>query len=364
MAGTNDTTDTTVDALRFATVIAGTTYPIVSAWEFDFLKEEAVIRERWNACTIYMIVQRPLTYFDNVVIDDYYINFEIADGDKPPMRCRINLSVNGIGRPEETVEIVVGFHADDEPREQPLRNVGALQIFGDDGRFLVWWSPQKILYEMLVKELIVEVAEEADPLAFLDFKVHYIGKSFSQRVWKRLTGHEKKERILVREREVGSAPEARTPHEVSLIILEVIGFDDMPMVGDLDGHPLAGSDPIVSRIDVSVDGAYEAFATNPPIRLGDAALTSEVEAMLIHRFRPAYNDVKFENYPYIKNGMRSLGYSWTGLRLERLPAFLYTDHFSMVPATRGEAREVDGGDAPDDWGPSLVEMLLEGRKPT
>ena len=68
MIETDAQPDDTIPAMRFAHVIASTTYPIVSAYEFDVLQEEKVIRERWNDSTIYLIVQRPLTYFDNVVI--------------------------------------------------------------------------------------------------------------------------------------------------------------------------------------------------------------------------------------------------------------------------------------------------------
>ncbi|MEP2758666.1 MAG: hypothetical protein ABJP66_06295, partial [Hyphomicrobiales bacterium] len=82
MIETNSQFDEKVPALRFARVFASTNYPIVSAFEFDFLREEKIIRERWDASTIYLIVQRPLTYFDNVVLDDSHIQFEIADADK------------------------------------------------------------------------------------------------------------------------------------------------------------------------------------------------------------------------------------------------------------------------------------------
>jgi hypothetical protein len=344
-----DATDTIFEAVRFGTVTASATYPIVSAWEFDSLKEEAEVRKRWNDCTIYMIVQRPLTYFDNVVIDGKFIYFEIADGDKPPLSCRINLVTNQVCGDDETVTISVGFHADTVTGEQPFRNVAAIQVFGRDERFILWWSPQKILYEMLVNDLGVEIAEGGDPFAFLDFKVHYIGKNFSQKVWNRLAGHGKKQKILTLEREVGSAPEARAPLEISLVILGVTRFDDMPMIGDIEGHPLIGAAPIIQQIDLAVDGAYERFMMNSPIKLGDAALTSEVEAMLIHQFRPSYNDVKFDSYPYIKSGMRAAGYSWTGLSIKKLPALLYTDHCVMMPANCGQPLKIDDGNAPADW---------------
>jgi hypothetical protein len=342
MTETDKHPDTKIPAMRFARVFASTTYPIVSAFEFEFLQEEKLVRERWDASTIYLIVQRPLTYFDNVVIDDTYIRFEIADGDKPPLPCRINLVANDISQVGETVDIEVGFHSNEPNCEQPLRNVGAFKLYRQNGDFILWWSPQKLLYEMLVKELEVEITEESDPLAFLDFKVHYIGKSFSQKVWDRLTGHAKMQRILTREREVGSAPEARAPFEISLVILQMTGLDDMPMIGGDADHPMAGPDPIVFSLDAEGDSC-ERFMATPHVQLGDEALTREVEAFLIQMFKPTYNEILFDNYPNIAGGMRSKGYSWTELVLDRLPAFLYTEHFSMVPTIEEVTKPDEGG---------------------
>jgi len=330
MDETDTRSKTTIPAMRFACVRASMSYPIVSAFEFDFLQEEKVVRERWDASTIYLIVQRPLTYFDKVVIDDNYIWFEIADGDKPPMPCRINLVANDICQVGETVEIEVGFHSDESTRVQPLRNVGAFKLYRESGDFILWWSPQKLLYEMLVNDLKVEIADGSDPLAYLDFRVHYIGKSFSQKVWDRLTGHTKMQRILIREREVGRAPEARAPFEISLLILQITGLDDIPMIGGDADHPMGGPDPIVLTLDIE-DDSCERFMADPPVQPGDEALTREVEAFLIHRFKPTYNEILFDNYPKIAGGMRSKDYSWTQVVLENLPVYLYTDHYALAP---------------------------------
>ena len=339
---TDDTDDANFHGVRFANIYASTVYPLVSAWEFEFLKMEDIIRERWNNCTIYMVVQRPLTYFDNVVIDDCYIHFEITDGEKPPLPCRINLVANDLCKPGEVVEISVEFFSNTPGQVQPLRNVGAFKIFREDGSFLVWWSPQKILYEMLVNDLEVEIAEGSNPFAFLDYKVHYIGKSFSQKVWDRLTGHEKMQRILTLEREIGASPEARAPFEISLIFLNLLGLDDVPMIGSFDGSPINGAKPIIHELDPSDPDALGDFMMNSPVKLGDEALTREVEAMLIHQFQPEYNEVKYNNYPNIKGGMRTMGYTDTHLALERLPAFLYSDRFSMVPIIDWEAVQFEG----------------------
>lgn len=41
-----DATDNIVEGVKVAQIYASTQYPIVSAYEFEFLKEEDVIRER------------------------------------------------------------------------------------------------------------------------------------------------------------------------------------------------------------------------------------------------------------------------------------------------------------------------------
>ena len=319
-----------ISGLRFARAILNMTYPTVSAYEFHTLKQEEVIRERWDASTIYLIVQRPLTYFDNVVLDDIYIRFEIADGDKPSVPCRINLVAAGLCEVGEQIDIEVGFYSKTPNFEQPIRNVGGFQLYRENEEFIVWWSPQKLLYEMLIKGLEVEIAEGFDPHLFLDFKVHYIGKSFSQKVWDRLKKHEKMQSILIQEPEVGRAPEALIKLETSLIILQITGVDDMPLLGGSTDHPMAGSDPIVLTLENNEESVAE-FMTQPHVQLGDEALTREVEAYLINLFKPSYNEILYENYPNIAGGMRSKGYSWTEVDLDSVLAFLYTDRFSMVP---------------------------------
>lgn len=106
------------------------------------------------------------------MLDDKYIRFEIADGEKPPLPCRINLVAVGICQVGESIDIQIGFYSNKANTKQPIRNVGALKLYRENGDFILWWSPQKFLYEMLVKGLEVEIAEGFDPHSFLDFKVH------------------------------------------------------------------------------------------------------------------------------------------------------------------------------------------------
>jgi len=323
--------DNIIEGTKVAEIQVSTTYPIVSAWEFEFLKQETVIRERLDDCTIYLIVQRPLTYFDQVELIGRYIYFEIADGATAPLKCRLDLAAAGICGDDETIDIEVQFFGAKPINQQPFRDVGAIKVFKPDGTFVVWWSPHKILYEMLVNGLQVEVAEDGNPLNFLDFKVHYIGKAFSQKVWARLTGHDKMQRILTMQGPVGASPQARAPFEISLILLTVVGLSDIPEIPAIGFSIPLGVKAIKHKVDLEDDAAFEQFLLKPFVELGDEALTKEVEAMLIHQFQPVENEVKFKHYPKIKGGMRSKGYSATSLTIERLPALLYTDHHHIAP---------------------------------
>jgi hypothetical protein len=324
MTETKPTPENILEGVKVAQIYASTQYPIVSAYEFEFLKGDEVIRQRLSNCTVYIIVQRPLTYFDNVRLDGGLIEFDITDGTQNPLRCRVPLIDNNICVANEAVDVEVQFFSKDPGREQPFRDVGALKIYKLDGTFVLWWSPQKFLYEVIVKNLSAEIT--GDPMRFLDFNVHYIGKAFSQKVWDRLAGHEKMQRILTMEGPLGS-PVSRAPFEISLIMLDIVGLDDAVEIPYAGMTARLGVPPILHKVDLDEDDAFERFLRQPLVQLRDEALTLEAEAFLIRQFRPAYNEVLYENYPNIMNGMRSKGYTYTDLVIERLPAILRTDHF-------------------------------------
>lgn len=219
-----------IQGVRYANIQVSAAYPVVSAYEFEFLKGEELVRERLDNCTIYMIVQRPLTYFDNVEMRDGFIYFQIADGKNPPMKCRIDPVAAKISLPGEMLYIETQFFSETPGTVQPLRDVAGIKLLKEDGSFILWWSPQKLLYEYVVNDLRVETTDDADPLSFLDFDVLYIGKAFSQKVWNRLTGHDKMQKILTLQSPVSAGPIARAPFEIALVLLKVVGLTDMPQL--------------------------------------------------------------------------------------------------------------------------------------
>ncbi|MEZ0324285.1 MAG: hypothetical protein ACAH95_00105 [Fimbriimonas sp.] len=316
-----DADDLAIDGIKVLQIRARTNFHTVSAYEFEYFKQEAEVQQRLSPCTIYLIVQRPLTYFTNVRVSEGLMRFDIVDtAGRPPLRCTFSPEENGFSKGSNFVDIDIQFYTDSPGKDQPFDHVAGFRLLGADGRFLYWLGPQKFLYEYASGAIKAKV--KGDIFNYLDFEVHYIGKAFSQSVWARLTGHHKLQKILTME-ETRSPAARKLAYEVSLIMLDVIGVDEMPVLGPWGFVDLAaGETPIVQRVRTEQD-AIDFF--KPGIDPGAAQLTNEVEAMLIKLFRPKYNEVLFEKYPNIGNGTRSLGYTKAELVIERLLATLKTE---------------------------------------
>lgn len=306
-------------------ILAGTSYPVVSAYEYEFLKGEEVVRERMDGSTIYMIIQRPLTYFDQVRLIDGGLSFHITDNNQPPLKCVLPFVVNGFCEANETTELEFGFYKKDRDEVAPFNDVAAIKVRKLDGEFVIWLSPQKFIYEVLCGNIAAQI--EGHPLRFSDYHVHYIGQAFDQKIWNRLTGHEKLQKILTLEGPMSERTD-RAPLEVSILMLNVHGYDEAVIVGPHKAFVPQGVKPIVHKLDT--DQQCEWFA-EPWLAATAPELTNEIEAMLVHAFQPAYNDIKFKHYPKIKSGTRSKGYTFADLVIERLPVILRTAEHEQAP---------------------------------
>jgi len=146
---------------------------------------------------------------------------------------------------------------------------------------------------MLVKGLKVATAD-GDPRSFLDFNVLYVGKAFDQKVWDRLTGHDKMQKIMTVQNPVGAAPAARAPFEVSLILLTVVGLAEMVEVPFTGSATPPGIKPILHTLDLADEEGLGRYISEQFVKLRDEALTREVEAYLIHRFKPEYEHLEVQ----------------------------------------------------------------------
>jgi hypothetical protein len=305
---------------------ATTRYPVVSAYEYEFLKVEKEIQDRMDGCTIYFIMQRPLIWFNDTRTVEDGLTFEITDGRQKPLLCHLSFFENGILKPGESLLLDYLFYKNVPTTMPPHDDVAGFRLYHEDETFIVWYSPQKLLYDVLVHGFKVTI--DGDVSKFLDYTVHYIGKSFSQPVWDRLTGHHKMQRILTMEGAISSNPLARAPFEIALLMLEVEGYDEVVLGGYCDFAVPEGVEPIVHYFDLDNDGGAS-FFRNPLLKPKAPELTAEIEAMLINRFKPSYNSILYENYPRISNGTRSAGYTHSTLAVGRLPVILKSASYSM-----------------------------------
>lgn len=318
--------------IKIARLVAEMPYPPISAWEFKTLGRETAVQEKLRPATVYIIAQRPLLWFDKVVSDDHSISFEITDGISPPLACRLDPVRIGLCEPGGALDIEFGWHREPESKKQPLTNVAAIKVFDAKAGFKVWWSPQKLLFEHLVRGLPVSITGDAS--AFTTFEVHYIGQAFSQTIWDRLKPHEKYKQVLIDE-DVRGGGHARPSLEITLFTLAITGVDELKAALDEDDLIADAPPPILFGFpDDETDTSYISFH-KPWVALGDAALTTELEAMLINLFKPAHNSIKFNGYPLIKGGLRDLGFTEAELRLEEFP-FTLTDKTGHVPLLEGE----------------------------
>lgn len=308
---------------------AQTRYPIVSAYEFEFLKTEAEIKNMIKPCTIYFILQRPLLYFEDVRIENGEITFKISDNTShPPLRCTFVPCASGFGQPGQEIFVDVQFYKKNPDLVAPYNDVAAIKLRGLDGDFLGWFSPAKFLYEYLAQSISASIEGEIEK--FIDYTVHYIGKAFSQDIWKRLTGHEKMQSILTMEGPISTKPTARAPFEISLLLLEIDGFDEANIFPVFDFAVEPGIDPIVHNftMDGDDDDSFDRYYS-PRLAPDAPQLTTEVEALLVRTFKPKYNETLFDNYPLLKNGTRSTGYTSSTLLIEQMPAILSTEYHSQ-----------------------------------
>lgn len=315
------------EGIKTIQIQAATRYPIVSAYEFEFLKSEAEIKDLLRPCTVYFIVQRPLTYIGNLHIEDGLINFEITDGsENQPLQCSFEPQKNGFGKAGEELLIDIQFYKRKPDTAAPFNDVAGIKLFDLNSNFLVWLTPQKFLYEYLSGNLKATVTGQLS--SYIDYEVHYIGKAFSQDIWERLTGHHKMQSILTLE-DALSDKATKASFEISLIMLDIDGFVEANLFPEFRFALRENVTPIIHRF--TFDNGDDSFEKYFAPKLGPKAeeLTNEVEAMLISCFKPEYNQIKFDNYPNIKKGTRSAGYTESSLLLERLPAKLFTKHHTQ-----------------------------------
>lgn len=277
------------------------TYPAMSAYEFDHFREEAAVQERWRSASLYMICQRPVIFFDDVVAESGVISGRIRQrGNATALRFELDILPGQpyFGSTSETI-IEFNFYDHQPTPTPPLKNVAAIKFFDSENKFTGYLSPERLLFEHLRIGKFARI--KGDISALLRYEVHYIGQAQDQPIERRLRRHETFQRILAREfpRIAQDIPTM----EISLLFFG-LDYASTPVTFQiLDGGELSDS----QGRPLSDKEAEEALLSTRLERFRNE-IVNDAEAYLINFMLPRYNHVRYANYPLISNGLRSCGF--------------------------------------------------------
>jgi len=264
-------------------------YPPTSNRDFSYLKKEPVVKEIIKNSSLYLIAQRRVLTFENLTIDDdQTIHFEIKQkgSDKSikgsfPSRQKLIVE-------DTDCEILLELGSDDKNNKfesQPYNNINGIRFWDNDQNFLLWLTPERLLYFHSRNEIEANLSDYQE---FLTYFIHYVGKSTDQDIWSRLTGHEKLQDILSKENPwtFGSIP----TDEIAILFIKIRNYEATE-IKDL------------TQIDTELSD--EEFAEQLKVKkipnLREIFL--DAEKIFTNLLNPEYNEVKFKNYPYSADGL-------------------------------------------------------------
>jgi hypothetical protein len=292
-------------------------YSPLTTFEFAKLKDDKDIIKALEKSSLYIIGQRPIISFQNVVPDynNQQLIFEIHQkGNSNILECKLPLIQPGIGSVEQD-ELAVAFNFFDKSNAQktfPLYDVHGFSIIKENesnDEFLIWFSPEKLLNNWWNGHIECQICGEYR--SFLNYEVHYVGKATKQKIFNRLNGHSTLQEILSLEGPI--TKNQPTAHEIVILMFE---FNEnlQHQIFDHETDPKYMADSLLGRTYPSQETVF-----------------LDAEKALIKAMQPRYNRKLFINYPR----------SSDGLYLEKYNAISYT--FLDPIVLKYEKGELRGG---------------------
>jgi hypothetical protein len=279
-------------------------YPVMSVYEFEYFKEEKEVLEYWKNSSIYIICQRPVLYFDEIVLHEEtgIIQLKIRQRNKAG-ELSVELSVMEDDPDFLGTKFLVelNFFEKEHSTQPPFMNAAGIKFFNKDRKFIAWLSPERLIYDYMVKNMGFHIKIEGNIKEFLTYFVHYIGQAKNQNIWDRLTGHEKLSKVLAVEHPFIEGE--FSPYELSLIFLRLDGTKELfPIVND-GAEGIVGFDG-----EILTQEQFQKAITEIPFNDAEPFAVNDCEAHLINLFEPKYNIRLYKNYPNISNGLKQLGF--------------------------------------------------------
>ena len=269
-------------------------YSPLTAYEFAMLKDDPLIEGALERASLYAITQRPVITFENVVPDksEYNLNFEIHQKGNPEiLKGRLPLIQSVVGSSDpDTIGIAFNLlNKEQTHSELPFTNIhgfSLFQQFEDSRKFLIWFSPEKLLQNWWRGDIECEVL--GNFRTFLNYKIHYVGKATKQGILKRLKGHSTFQDILSLEAPV--TDKDLPANEIAVLFFEFQNNLQFQTFGDnADIHEM------VSALK----------GDNYP---DQERIFLDAEKAIIKAIKPGYNKEMFHQYPKSKDGLYQANY--------------------------------------------------------
>lgn len=277
-------------------------YAPISNYEFYHLKQENIVQQILADSTLYVICQREELTFENITYDNITccLNFEIhKKGNNTKLSCNLCIYQENI-EPFEGKIVATEFGRNKKgeiPRVMPINDIKGIRFYRDNvnGEFLLWISPDKFLHHYwngILKATVI-----GDYREFTKFKVHYVGESTDQKIWDRLTGHDKLQDILSIEDTFHI--ESINTHEIVLLLFKIENAESVTIY---DG---------TGDIDTFIESLI-----NPRLP-SKTTITLDVEKALIKLLKPSkkYNKIQYKQYPKSKDGLYNEGFNWVSYKI-------------------------------------------------
>ena len=269
-------------------------YAPLTAFEFSLTKDDPLVERALEFASLYIIAQRPVITFENVIpdLENYKLNFEIHQkGNETVIKGSIPLIQKVVGSKEDD-NIAVAFNFLDKSNKQelpPFKNIHGFSFAKHTktgNEFLIWFSPEKLLQNWWKGNINCEII--GDYKEFLKYKVHYVGKATKQSILKRLTGHSTFQDILSLE---ASVTDKQLPAN-EIVILPFKFQDNLQIMSwGIDSD----SDTMVAAM------MGELYPEEEKVFL-------DAEKALIKAIQPQYNKAMFHSYPKSKDGLYADNY--------------------------------------------------------
>lgn len=269
-------------------------YAPLTAYEFAIVKDDKLIERALEKASLYLIGQRPVITFENVIPDTtiYQLNFEIHQSDNPNiLKCKLPFDQEVFGLMNDNL-VDVAFNFLDKSIKQdkpPFQNIHGFSLVKhkkEGKEFIIWFSPEKLLQNWWKGNIDCEI--EGNWKSFIKYKVHYVGKATKQSILRRLTGHSTFQDILSLE-----SPVTEKQLPANEIVILPFEFQDNLQIQTF------GDEADTKEMAAWLRG--ENYPDQEKIFL-------DAEKALIKAMQPSYNKELFNNYPVSKDGLYNDNY--------------------------------------------------------